>query len=93
MHPSDNHVQNGKIGSAAERFLRRKPKSLLPNSMEREVDLSSMLEKRTNEQTKLATKKEKKSSPIVSKIWTHLFKREGDICCRHFTENIFRAID
>ena len=32
-----NHTQDGKKGSAAERFLRRKPKNLLPISMEREV--------------------------------------------------------
>ena len=34
----NNHIQNGKTGSVAERFLRREPKSMPPNSMEREVD-------------------------------------------------------
>ena len=35
---------------------------MLPNSMEREVDWKSMLEERTTEQTKLATKPGKNSS-------------------------------
>ena len=34
----NNHVQNEKTGSAAERFFRRKPKNMLPNTMERKVD-------------------------------------------------------
>ena len=34
----NNHVQNGRTCTVAERFLRRKAKSLLPNSMGREVD-------------------------------------------------------
>ena len=51
----NNHVQNGKTGSEAERFLRSKPKNMLPNTMEREVDWKNMLEERRNEQTKLAT--------------------------------------
>ena len=34
----NNHVQNEKKGSAAERFFRRKPKNMLPNTMERELD-------------------------------------------------------
>ena len=49
----NNHTQSGKAGSAAERFLIRKPKSLFLNSMEREVDWRSMLEETMNEQTKL----------------------------------------
>ena len=59
----NNYVQDGITGSAAERFFRRKPKSLLPNSIEREVDWRSMITERTNKQAKLATsKKERKSA-------------------------------
>ena len=57
-----NHVQDTLTSSTAERFLRRKPKSLLPNSIEREVDWRSMLTERTNKTTKhVQSKKEKKS--------------------------------
>ena len=60
----NNHKQMDKKGSAAERFFRRKPKNMLPNSMEREVDWKTMLEERQKEQTKLETKKGKKSLPL-----------------------------
>ena len=53
----NNLVQNEKTGSAAERFFRRKPKDMLPNTMEREVDRKNVLEERGNEQTKIATKR------------------------------------
>ena len=59
---ANNHTQDGKNGSAAERFLRRKPKNMLPNSIEREVNWKTMLEERQKAQTKLATKKGKKST-------------------------------
>ena len=58
----NNHTQNGKTGSAAERLLRRKTISLLPNSKEREVDCRRMFEERTNEETILANKPGQKSS-------------------------------
>ena len=58
----NNHVQDGITGSAAKRFFRRKPKSLLLNSVEKEVDWRNMITERTNKQAKLATnKKERKS--------------------------------
>ena len=58
----NNHVQDELTGSPAERFLRRKPKTLLPNSIEREVDWKSMLTERTNKTTKhVESKKERKS--------------------------------
>ena len=58
----NNHVQDALTDSAAERFLRRKPKTLLPNSIEREVNWRSMLTERTNKTTKhVQSKKEKKS--------------------------------
>ena len=58
----NNHVQDALTGSPAERFLSRKPKTLLPNSIEREVDWRSMLTERTNKTTKhVENKKERKS--------------------------------
>ena len=58
----NNHVQDELTGSLAERFLRRKPKTLLPNSIDRDVDWRSMLTERTNKTTKhVENKKEKKS--------------------------------
>ena len=45
----NNHTQDGKKGSAAECFLWRKPKNLLSNSMEREVDWRTMLDERQKE--------------------------------------------
>ena len=56
----NNHVQNEKKGSAAERFFRRKPKNMLPNTMERELDWKTMLEERQKEETKLGNKERKK---------------------------------
>ena len=56
----ENMFETEKTGSAAEGFLRRKPKSLLPNSMEREVKWRSMLEERTT--NKRANKPGKNSS-------------------------------
>ena len=58
----NNHVQDELTGSPAERFLRRKPKTLLPNSIERDVDWKSMLTERTNKTTKhVESTKERKS--------------------------------
>ena len=55
-------MQDELTGSPAERFLRRKPKIRLPNSIERDVDWRSMLTERTNKTTKhVENKKEKKS--------------------------------
>ena len=51
-----------KKGRPTERFFRRKPKNMLSNPIEREVDWKTMLEERQKEQTKLATKKGKKSA-------------------------------
>ena len=68
----NNHLQqNEKKGSTAERFFRRKPKKMLPNTMEREVDWKTMRKERQKEQTKLATQKGKKSAEkftVVDKI-------------------------
>ena len=50
------------IRQCGRALLGRKPKSMLPNSIEREVDWRSMLEERTTEQTKLPTKPGKNSS-------------------------------
>ena len=58
----NNYVQNEKTDSAAERWFRRKPINMLPNTMERDIDWKNMPEERRNEQTKLATKKGRKSS-------------------------------
>ena len=59
----NNHVQDGITGSTAKRFFRRKLKSLLPNSLERELDWRSMITERTKKQAKLATSKiERKSA-------------------------------
>ena len=58
----NNHVQDELTGSPAERFQRRKPKTLLPNSIERDVDWKSMLTERTNKTTKhVESTKERKS--------------------------------
>ena len=39
----NNHVQNGRTCTVVERFLRRKSKSLLPNSMERDINNTDVL--------------------------------------------------
>ena len=44
-------------GSAAERFLKRKPKSLLPGSMEAHIDHQEMVKKRYEHQLNLSKKK------------------------------------
>ena len=44
-------------GSAAERFLKRRPKSLLPGSMEAHIDHQEMVKKRYEHQLNLSKKK------------------------------------
>ena len=48
-------------GSAAERFLRRRPKSLLPGSMEAHIDHQEMVKKRYEHQLNLSKKKGRSS--------------------------------
>lgn len=62
MLQSEQHVKDMITGCAAERFFRRKPKSLLPNNVEREVDWRNMLTEGTNQQAKLATSKRERKS-------------------------------
>ena len=62
----NSHVQNEKKGSAVECFFRGKPKNILPNLMEREVDWKTMLKETQKEQTKQATTKGRKSAEKFS---------------------------
>ena len=39
----NNHIQTQDQGSAMGRFLRRRPRSMLPNSISREIDLRGLL--------------------------------------------------
>ena len=57
-----------KKGSVGERFFRRKPKNMLPNSMEREVYWRTMLEERQKERTKLATKERRALKSLLLDI-------------------------
>ena len=57
----NNHVQDG-CGSPAERFLRRRPRSLLPNSIKREVKHRDLVAERHRKQKKLAHAKGRNSA-------------------------------
>ena len=51
------HPQEGDIGTTAERFLCRAPRSLLPNSLKRFVDHHKLIINRRDKQTEIALKK------------------------------------
>ena len=51
------HPQDESIGSAAERFFGRSPRSCLPNSLNRFVDHNKLIESRKTKQIELAEKK------------------------------------
>ena len=53
----NNHPQAGDVGTAAERFFGRAPKSLLPNSLKRFVDHHKLIINRRDKQTQIALKK------------------------------------
>ena len=53
----NNHPQPGDVGTAAERFFGRAPRSLLPNSLKRFVDHHKLITNRRDKQTEIALKK------------------------------------
>ena len=57
----NNHVQNDGSGTAAQRFFRRGVRTLLPNSIIREVDHRALIKKRHEKQMKIATQKGRSS--------------------------------
>ena len=52
-----SHPQDESVGSAAERFFGRSPRSCLPNSLNRFVDHCKLIESRKAKQIELAEKK------------------------------------
>ena len=57
----NNHVQRGDAGSAAQRFFRRGVRTLLPNSIVREIDHRQLIKARHEKQTRIATEKGRSS--------------------------------
>ena len=57
----NNHEQKGDAGSAAKRFFRRGVRTLLPNSIVREIDHRSLIKARHDKQTRIAEEKGRSS--------------------------------
>ena len=53
----NGHPQDGDVGTAAERFFGRAPRSLLPNSLKRFVDHHKLIINRRDKQAEIALKK------------------------------------
>ena len=53
----NTHIQNKNEGSAAERFLRRHPRSSLPNSVKREIEHRELIQARHKKQKRIAEQK------------------------------------
>ena len=53
----NNHVQRGEEGSAAQRFFRRGVRTLLPNSIVREIDHRQLIKARHEKQSRIAMEK------------------------------------
>ena len=53
----NTHIQNKDEGSAAERFLRRHPRSNLPNSIKREIEHRELIQARHKKQQRIADQK------------------------------------
>ena len=60
----NNHVQSDGSGTAAQRFFRRGVRTLLPNSIVREVDHRQLIQKRHEKQVKIATAKGRTSKDV-----------------------------
>ena len=60
----NNHVQSDGSGTAAQRFFRRGVRTLLPNSIVREVDHRALIKKRHEKQMKIAQEKGRSSKDV-----------------------------
>ena len=57
MFNINTHIQSKNEGSAAERFLRRHPRSSLPNSVKREIEHRELIQARHKKQKRIAEQK------------------------------------
>ena len=63
----NNHVQQDGSGTPAQRFFRRGVRTMLPNSIVREVDHRALIKKRHEKQVKIAQEKGRSSADIFMK--------------------------